>query len=81
MGHYGALVTLALMLLSMAEVSQSQYGGMVRLVSRDFLAPTGAQGMLILVHLFVHLVQNSGLDPYAVIKGSSRGLKRDLKGS
>ena len=36
MGHYGALVTLALMLLSMAEVSQSQYGGMVRLVRRDF---------------------------------------------
>ena len=32
MGHYGALVTLALVLLSMAQVSQSQYGGMVRLV-------------------------------------------------
>ena len=32
MGHYGALATLALVLLSMAQVSQSQYGGMVRLV-------------------------------------------------
>ena len=71
MGHYGALVTLALMLLSMAEVSQSQYGGMVRLVGRVFLAPTGAQRMLILVHLFV--LHNSGLDLH-VIKVSSRCL-------